>query len=214
MNNFIQPGDDMTFTAPSGGVVSGNAYLIGALLVVAKNTVAEHLPFPGAAKGVVTLPKHTGTAWTEGELLYWDDGAGEITTVATSNTRAGVAAAAAASGDTTGTVRLSGVPSTADDGEEDAALAAPILEDSGTISASATVVLAQAALMIQSTRVVTSGTAGSVGCYLVADHSATPCLPAAASTQPGVATISADGLTLTFPNTVTRVVTQYIPRVP
>lgn len=207
MNNFKQIGETMTFTAPSGGVVSGKAYLIGAILVVAANAVAQTLPFPGAAEGVFTLDKATGTAWTEGELLYWDDTAKKITTVATGNTRVGVAVAAALSAATTGDVRLSGAPAPVH------ALPDPIVEDTGTITASATVALTKAASMIQSTRVVTSGTAGSVGSYLVADSGATPVIPTGgASLAPGVAKISADGLTLTFPNTVTRVVTQYIPR--
>jgi hypothetical protein len=83
----------------------------------------------------------------------------------------------------------------------------PLVEDTGTITASATVVLANAPLIVQSTRVVTSGTAGSEGLYLVGDASATPV--AASSGTPGVASLS--GSTLTFPNTVTRVITNYLP---
>ena len=109
MQNFSKPGDVLTFTAPTGGVVSGTAYLIGALLVVAATTVAQTLPFEGVTQGVFVLPKATG-AWTEGALLYWDDTAKNITTTTTSNRRVGCAAAAAASGDTTGQVKLTGAP--------------------------------------------------------------------------------------------------------
>lgn len=85
--------------------------------------------------------------------------------------------------------------------------------DTGTISGSATVTLPDpGALLVQSARVVTSDTAGSVGCYLAADHSATPFLPTAAGERPGVAALSVDGKTLTFPNTVTRVMVRYIPK--
>lgn len=108
MNNYKKPGDTMTFTAPGGGVVSGTAYLIGALLVVAASTVAATLPFEGVVEGVFTLPKTTGTAWTEGEALYWDNSTKKLTTVSTGNTAVGVAAAVAASGDATGDVRLEG----------------------------------------------------------------------------------------------------------
>lgn len=86
----------------------------------------------------------------------------------------------------------------------------PLEEDTGTITASATVVLKNRALFIQSTRVVTSGTAGSVGAYQVADSAVTPAVPAAANTNPGVARLGLDGKTLTFPNTVTRVITKYL----
>lgn len=106
--NFVQPGRDMTFTAPTGGVVSGNAYLIGALLVVATVTVAQTLKFTGETGGVWTLPKTTGEAWTEGQLLYWDPGTGKLTTTAGSLKVVGCAAAVQASGDTTGVARLNG----------------------------------------------------------------------------------------------------------
>jgi predicted RecA/RadA family phage recombinase len=110
--NYKQPGNTMTFTAPTGGVVSGSAYMIGALLVVATSNVAQALPFEGVAVGVFTLPKATGAAWTEGQLLYWDTAAGNLATAASATARrVGCAALAAASGDTTGTVRLHGVPS-------------------------------------------------------------------------------------------------------
>lgn len=112
MNNYIKPGVTMTFTAPSGGVVSGTAYLIGSLLVVAASTVAQTLPFEGVAVGVFTLPKATGSAWTEGALLYWDTANANLVTAASATARrVGCAAAAAASGDATGQVRLHGVPS-------------------------------------------------------------------------------------------------------
>ena len=110
MNNFIKPGDVMTWTAPSGGVVSGTGYKIGQCFCVATGTVAEGKPFEGMCCGVVSLPKATGAAWTEGALVYWDDTAKNVTTTSTGNLRLGVAGKAAASGDTTGTVRLSGTP--------------------------------------------------------------------------------------------------------
>jgi predicted RecA/RadA family phage recombinase len=106
--NFIQPGECLTLTAPTGGVTAGTPVLIGALLVVPTTTVAQTLPFEGCTMGVFTLPKATGATWSEGQLLYWDDTAKKCTPTATSNTRIGCAVAAAASGDTTGKVRLNG----------------------------------------------------------------------------------------------------------
>lgn len=110
MNNFFKPAEVQTFTAPSGGVVSGTGYLIGALFVVATITAAVGTQFEGVVVGSVYLPKASG-AWTEGALLYWDNTAKNVTTVSTSNTRIGCAAAVGgqASGDTTGLVRLNGI---------------------------------------------------------------------------------------------------------
>jgi predicted RecA/RadA family phage recombinase len=106
---YVQQGDVITLTAPSGGVVAGTAVLIANLLVIPQETVAQTLPFSGYVTGIHTMVKATGTAWLEGQILYWDDTAKKVTTVSTSNYRIGCAAVAAASGDTSGTVRLNGV---------------------------------------------------------------------------------------------------------
>ena len=109
MINFVKKGEVVTRTAPVGGVVSGTAYLIGSLLVVATVDADAAAQFEGLTRGVVTLPKATGQAWTEGLKLYWDDSAKKITSTSGGNTLVGVADAAAASADTTGDVRLDGV---------------------------------------------------------------------------------------------------------
>lgn len=108
MNNFIQPGEVQTFTAPSGGVVSGTVYKIGQVVCVAAADVAQTLPFEGKIRGVFTLPKATSQSWTEGALLYWDDSAKKFTTTSGGNRLAGHAVEAADSADTTGTVYLDG----------------------------------------------------------------------------------------------------------
>jgi hypothetical protein len=84
--------------------------------------------------------------------------------------------------------------------------------DTGTITGTADVTIPGGALLVQSARVVTSGTAASVGCYLCADSGATAYLPTAASQRPGVAVLNAAGTQVTFPNTVTRVVIRYIKK--
>jgi predicted RecA/RadA family phage recombinase len=110
MQNFKQPGRVMTFTAPGGGVVSGAPVRIGTLVVIATATVAAGLPFEGVAEGVFLVPKIAGVAWTEGAAIYHDSTANNFGTVVSATTmRVGVAAVAAASGDTTGYVRLNGV---------------------------------------------------------------------------------------------------------
>lgn len=112
MQNYIKPGETLTFTAPVGGVVSGNAYMIGALLVVAAYTAAAGERFEGTRVGCFTLPKAAGTAWTEGQLLYWDTANSNLVTAQSATARrVGCAASAALSAATTGEVMLVGVPS-------------------------------------------------------------------------------------------------------
>ncbi len=87
MQNFKQPGELVTLTAPSGGVTVNLGVQIGQLFVVATSTVAQTLSFVGRRLGIVELVKDAGTAWTEGELLYWDDSAKNV--VDASGTTAG-----------------------------------------------------------------------------------------------------------------------------
>jgi predicted RecA/RadA family phage recombinase len=108
MKNFLQPGDTLTLTAPSGGVVSGTPYLIGGLLVVALSTVAETLPFEGVRRGVFSFTKVGSQAWSEGDKVYWDNTNKYFTKTAADNTFAGYAVEAVGSGGgaTTGKVLL------------------------------------------------------------------------------------------------------------
>lgn len=111
MNNFLKPGNTMSYTAPAGGVVSGGGYLIGALFVVATGTVAAGLPFEGTTAGMFTLAKTTGEgALVEGQPAYWDVVNAKFSIDPTvGQLPIGTVAAAALTGDTTGTVRLHGL---------------------------------------------------------------------------------------------------------
>ncbi len=108
MNNFKNSGDVITLTAPGGGVTVGLGYKIGQVFVVATATIAATLDFEGLVTGVVELVKDAGTAWTGGQLLYWDDTDSNVTTVVAGNLLIGFAASAADSGDVLGDVRLNG----------------------------------------------------------------------------------------------------------
>lgn len=101
--NYVQPGKVLPLTAPAA-VTSGLTYKVGSLIVVAMCSADSGAEFQGATEGVFTLVKATGSAWTEGELLYWDASASKWTDVAEDNTLAGYAAAAAGSSDATGKV--------------------------------------------------------------------------------------------------------------
>ena len=115
MKNFLQCVDEIEFTAPAGGVLSGSAYLIGSLVVVAQANAAAGDRFIGATEGVfVNMPRATGTAWTEGQLLYWDSAAGNFATAPSATARrAAFAVLAAAAADVTGTIALTGSPAVA-----------------------------------------------------------------------------------------------------
>lgn len=63
-----------------------------------------------------------------------------------------------------------------------------------------------------SLRVTASGTAGSLGTYVFTDAGGTALVPpGGASAAVGIAEISDDGTTITFPNTVTGFVLEYWP---
>jgi predicted RecA/RadA family phage recombinase len=93
MKTWRESPEVLTFTAPTGGVVTGLAYLIGGLVVVATETVAQTLPFDGVVIGVVDVVKVNDEAWTEGLKFYWDNSAFKFTKVIGSNTVIGVAVA-------------------------------------------------------------------------------------------------------------------------
>lgn len=106
MRNHFQPGNSLDFIAPSGGVTSGSTYKKGAIMHVASTSALEGETYNGDIHGVFTLASQTGTAWTQGDVLYWDDSAKVWTKTSTSNTKGGMAAYDKASADATGKVLL------------------------------------------------------------------------------------------------------------
>lgn len=108
MQNFRTSKNGMPFTAPVGGVVSGVALLIGAILVVPRVTAPAGATFAGTVEGVVTLPA-ANLAIAEGAAVYWDNAALNVTTVAGGNTKIGFAAqGGSAAGAATVDVALNG----------------------------------------------------------------------------------------------------------
>lgn len=108
MKNFVAPGESVDVAAPGGGLVSGNFYLVGALGGVCARSGVQGDTISLRRFGVFTLPKATGAVWTQGDQLYWDNTNKVFTKTTAGNTKWGVAAADAASGDATGSVALSG----------------------------------------------------------------------------------------------------------
>lgn len=111
MDNFVQKGHAVEFTAPGGGVVAGTPKMIGQLLVIPAVTAAAAARFVGYTTGVFRVTKVGSQAWTEGAVVFWDAGNSRFTTAGAGNFQAGVAVEAVGSGasETTGVVRLDGV---------------------------------------------------------------------------------------------------------
>ncbi len=131
---YVQPGDVLEFTAPTGGVTAGTAVLIGGILVIPTATVAQTLPFRGHITGVHSHAKAASEAWAEGQIVYWDAAASVFTTVGASNDAVGVAAEAVASGvgDVIGKVRLNGAAALSGPVTVANSAVAPALLDAGT----------------------------------------------------------------------------------
>lgn len=105
MKNQIADGTTINFT-PTVDVVSGQAVLLGALLVVAVADIAADTTGVGRCDGVFELPKTAADDIAIGVDAYWDDTAKEITTTATANTKVGKAFSVAGNGDATVAVKI------------------------------------------------------------------------------------------------------------
>jgi predicted RecA/RadA family phage recombinase len=111
MKGYIQHGKSLTLTAPVGGVVSGAGLFIGSSFGVAVISAPAGQDFEFLTEGVVILPKATGEAFTEGQLLFWNGAA--LTGIAQSSGRVGFATAAAATAATAAIVKLCAPPQVA-----------------------------------------------------------------------------------------------------
>jgi predicted RecA/RadA family phage recombinase len=111
MKNYIQDGDNVTVTAPSGGTTSGLGYLIGGIFGVAATTQLVGEDVVLATDGVFNLVKVGSQAWAVGDRIFWDDANTRCTNVAGDGVYIGVATATVGSGSTltTGYVRLNGI---------------------------------------------------------------------------------------------------------
>jgi predicted RecA/RadA family phage recombinase len=90
VKTFTATGEVLEYTAPVGGVISGNAYLVGAIVVVASGDAVAGTKFRGLTVGTVDLPS-SDDVWTALAKLYWDNTAKKVTTTVGANTLIGVA---------------------------------------------------------------------------------------------------------------------------
>lgn len=103
--NFIQPGDNLTLTAPVA-VTSGEVVVQGSLFGIALTSAATGEKVDVATGRVWLLPKVAADAFTAGSPVYYAAGAKLATTTASGNTKIGVAIEAAPADSAAVKVRL------------------------------------------------------------------------------------------------------------
>jgi predicted RecA/RadA family phage recombinase len=94
--NYIQPGHAITVAAPTGGVDSGEAVLIGTLFGIAQYDALEGAEVEMLTEGVVEIAKTSALAIDVGDRLFWDAGNKVVNKTSTAQQQVGVAVAAAA----------------------------------------------------------------------------------------------------------------------
>ncbi|WP_010322157.1 DUF2190 family protein [Marinobacterium stanieri] len=109
MKNFVQLGDTVTFTAPTGGAASGIPLVVGSLVVVPVLSAAEGYEAEGVTTGVFNVPKLSTDTPAQFAPAYWDATNGYVTTTSTDNTKIGVFMHALETGTAEADVRLDGV---------------------------------------------------------------------------------------------------------
>lgn len=107
--NYRQAGETIPLTAPSGGILSGQGFVVGNIFAVAAYDAIEGAEVEGSTVGVWTLPKAAGVI-AEGARVWWNN-TGKVVVNATGVGffPIGVAVGGAADADATVNVRLDGV---------------------------------------------------------------------------------------------------------
>jgi predicted RecA/RadA family phage recombinase len=170
--NFLQEGDRVPVILGSGETATVDTILIqGSIVGVAQETGVAGDTIMVHRTGVWKLPKKTGTAWTQGDSLYWDSSPGELTKTAADGTFAGIAFADAASGATEGEILL--LPLTPFAAAVTAGIAAAVGKlittalTSGVLVVANTAITANSAVSVQ--RVVPGGTVSAGGYKITLD---------------------------------------------
>lgn len=110
--NFKQEGRVLPYTAPTGGLASGAVQVIrsgaSGMIGVSLGVYAAAATAQLQIEGVFSLAAESGTGKTfsNGDVLYWDAGAGKLTKTATGNTKAGFAFGAKTASATTALVKI------------------------------------------------------------------------------------------------------------
>lgn len=84
MATRVNQGKYLDFT-PVSAVSAGDVVVRGELVTIADADIISNGLGAVASEGLYNLAKNTGEAMLDGELVYWDDGADEVTTTAAAN---------------------------------------------------------------------------------------------------------------------------------
>jgi predicted RecA/RadA family phage recombinase len=109
MQNFIQEGTVLTLVAPRA-LTSGEGFLVGSQFAVATSASLISVDVEGLTEGVVSLPKTSAQAWTQGQKIYWDNTNFRCDSTSTIGILIGVATEVAANPSSTGVVKLCDCP--------------------------------------------------------------------------------------------------------
>ena len=108
MKNYRQPGDTVTMTSPSGGLLSGDPVVIGNVFGVAAADAIEGAEVELVTTGVFELAKSAGVI-AEGAIVWFDTSGATVENATSAGLYAiGVAVKAALDADATVNVRLDG----------------------------------------------------------------------------------------------------------
>ncbi len=102
---YIAQGDVLQYTAPANKS-SGDVVAIGKRVGVCITDIASGSTGAIQVEGVWELPKQTPDSIGMGDEVYFDSGAGKITSILSGNVKAGYATAAAGSAATTVRVKI------------------------------------------------------------------------------------------------------------
>lgn len=79
MQNFVQPGHQITVAAPTGGVNSGDPVKIGLLFGVAAKDASEGDPVVIGCDGVYNIAKVSAETFAVGDPVFFDETSGVCT---------------------------------------------------------------------------------------------------------------------------------------
>lgn len=108
MQNYLGSGDVLRLSSAPAPLNSGQGLLVGAMFGIVLASVAEGQPYVLWLRGIYQLPKNAAEVWSCGVVIYWDNINLVATIMADTNTKIGVASAAAANPSNFGNVRLNG----------------------------------------------------------------------------------------------------------
>ena len=110
MKNFVQPGNTLDLSAPAA-LSSGDVVQVGKLIGVAEKDAQSGETVAVSVVGVYSLNRNATDTFAQGDLVYWDATAKEVTTnsAAGANALLGASVEALAAGAGSIKVRLNGV---------------------------------------------------------------------------------------------------------